>query len=94
MICGFPKSDGSACGDPLIAIGGSRANLRYSCRNHRFKGTGQNSLTVTRTELENQLMDALVSQFLQPEMVGLASKSSMNSFERKAARRMPNVNKP
>ncbi len=74
MVCGFPKPDGSICGGPIITIGGLGPNLRYGCRNHRFKGTCDNSLTITRVELENQFLGALVSRFLQPEMVDLAIK--------------------
>lgn len=72
MICGCLKPDGSICGASIVTIGGSGANLRYGCRNHRYKGTCKNSLTITRIELENQLMGALVSRFLQPEIVDLA----------------------
>jgi site-specific DNA recombinase len=62
MTCG-------CCKGPIVVVGGSHSNMRYGCRNHRFRGTCINSLTIKRTELEKQLIESLVTRFLQPEMI-------------------------
>jgi septal ring factor EnvC (AmiA/AmiB activator) len=54
---------------PILVVGGSHSKMRYGCRNHRFRGTCINSLTIKRTELEKQLIESLVTRFLQPEMI-------------------------
>jgi hypothetical protein len=49
-------------------------------RNHRRqgffklsqKGAGANPMTINRFELESQMIDALLSKFLQPQMIDLA----------------------
>lgn len=82
MICGYPE-----CGGPIISTGGSGTNLRYGCRNHRFKGTCDNSLTVLRSELENQLMAALISQFLQPELIDLAIEEFDKELKKENSRK-------
>jgi len=79
MTCG-------CCTGPMVVVGGNHSNMRYGCRNHRFRGTCINSLTITRVELEKQLIESLVTRFLQPEMIELAIAESDKQLQVDIAR--------
>jgi site-specific DNA recombinase len=55
------------CGGKFsIIIGGKSA--RYGCRNHRFRDTCINKVTILRTRLEHQLISAISKNLLDPRL--------------------------
>ena len=60
MHCGI-------CGGKFyIIIGGKRA--RYGCRNHRFRDRCTNRVTILRSRLEHQLIDAISRNLRDPRL--------------------------
>lgn len=62
MTCG-------ECGGKFsVIIGGKPDKVRYGCRNHRFRNTCTNKVTILRKRLEKQLIDAISKNLLNPRL--------------------------
>jgi hypothetical protein len=60
MTCGL-------CGGKFcVIIGGHPSKVRYGCRNHRFRNTCANNVTIRRNRLEPQLIAAISENLLDP----------------------------
>jgi site-specific DNA recombinase len=55
------------CGGKFSVIIGGKA-CRYGCRNHRFRNTCTNKVTILRNRLEQQLIDAISKNLLDPRL--------------------------
>jgi len=49
-----------------VIIGGEAAKIRYGCKNHRFRNTCANKVTILRSRLEQQLISAIAKNLLDP----------------------------
>jgi site-specific DNA recombinase len=62
MTCGL-------CGGKFaVIIGGKAAKVRYGCKNHRFRNTCTNKVTILRNRLEQQLIAAISVNLLDPRL--------------------------
>jgi len=62
MTCGL-------CGGKFcVIIGGHPSKVRYGCRNHRFRNTCTNKMTILRNRLEQQLIAAISENLLDPRL--------------------------
>jgi DNA invertase Pin-like site-specific DNA recombinase len=62
MTCGL-------CGGKFaVIIGGHPSKVRYGCKNHRFRNTCTNKVTILRNRLESQLISAISKNLLHPRL--------------------------
>ncbi len=62
MTCGL-------CGGRFnVIIGGHPSKVRYGCRNHRFRNTCTNKVTIRRNRLEPQLIAAISKNLLDARL--------------------------
>ena len=62
MNCGL-------CGGKFaVIIGGDPSKVRYGCKNHRFRDTCSNRLTIKWQPLEQQLIAAISKNLLDPQL--------------------------
>ena len=62
MNCGL-------CGGKVsVIIGGEASKVRYGCKNHRFRDTCSNRLTIKWQPLEQQLIAAISKNLLDPRL--------------------------
>jgi site-specific DNA recombinase len=62
MTCGL-------CGGKFaVIIGGQPSKVRYGCKNHRFRNTCTNKVTILRNRLEQQLIGAISKNLLDPRL--------------------------
>jgi DNA invertase Pin-like site-specific DNA recombinase len=62
MTCGI-------CGGKFsVIIGGHPSKVRYGCKNHRFRNTCANKITILRNRLEPQLISAISRNLLDPQL--------------------------
>ena len=62
MTCGL-------CGGKFnVIIGGHPSKVRYGCRNHRFRNTCTNKVTIRRNRLEPQLIAAISKNLLDARL--------------------------
>ena len=62
MNCGL-------CGGKFsVIIGGEASKVRYGCKNHRFRDTCSNRLTIKWQSLEEQLIAAISKNLLDPRL--------------------------
>jgi site-specific DNA recombinase len=62
MTCGI-------CGGKYsVIIGGQPSKVRYGCKNHRFRNTCTNKITILRNRLEPQLISAISRNLLDPRL--------------------------
>ena len=62
MYCG-------QCGGKFsVIIGGEASKVRYGCKNHRFRDTCSNKLTIKWKPLEQQLIGAISKNLLDPRL--------------------------
>jgi site-specific DNA recombinase len=54
----------SECGGNMNIVGGKGRTARYGCIGHRYRGTCNNKLTISRHMLEHQLLEALSHNLL------------------------------
>jgi site-specific DNA recombinase len=59
MIC-------ADCGSNFNIVGGKGPSARYGCSGHRYRGTCENTLTILRRSLEQQLLGLLKQNILNP----------------------------
>jgi site-specific DNA recombinase len=59
---------GSCGGKFGVIIGGDRSKVRYGCKNHRFRVTCSNRLTIKWQPLEQQLIAAISNNLLDPRL--------------------------
>jgi hypothetical protein len=52
----------------IVSGGGKRGYVKYGCPSHRYKGVCGNRLTIRRDRLEDQLLNALETRILRPDM--------------------------
>jgi hypothetical protein len=43
-------------------------NVRYGCKNHRFRATCANNVTILRSRLEHQLISAIATNLSDPRL--------------------------
>ncbi len=60
----------AACNSRMVIVsgGGKRGYIKYGCPSHRYKGVCSNRLTIRRDRLEDQLLNALETRILRPDM--------------------------
>ncbi len=62
MYCGL-------CGGQFaVILGGDPSKIRYGCKNHRFRDTCSNRLTIKWQPLEQQLIAAISKNLLDPQL--------------------------
>ncbi len=62
MTCGL-------CGGKFaVIVGGQPSKVRYGCKNHRFRNTCANNVTILQNRLEPQLISAISRNLLDPRL--------------------------
>ena len=59
---------GECGGKYSVIIGGHPSKVRYGCKNHRFRNTCANGVTILRNRLEPQLIAAISKNLLDPRL--------------------------
>jgi DNA invertase Pin-like site-specific DNA recombinase len=59
---------GSCDGKFAVIIGGKASKVRYGCKNHRFRDTCTNRVTIRWKQIEPQLISALAKNLLDPRL--------------------------
>lgn len=59
----------------IVSGAGKRGYVKYGCPSHRYRGVCANRLTIRRDRLESQLLNALETRILRPDMAGYLVKS-------------------
>ena len=63
-----PMTCGVCGGKYSVIIGGYPSKVRYGCKNHRFRNTCTNNITILRNRLEPQLISAISKNLLDPRL--------------------------
>jgi site-specific DNA recombinase len=61
-------SCGLCHGKFAVIIGGAASKVRYGCKNHRFRATCTNNMTILRSRLEHQLISAIAMNLSDPRL--------------------------
>ena len=64
LVCG-------ECGSRMVIISGrgKRGYVKYGCPSHRYRGVCANRLTMRQDRLEEQMLGAIETRILTPEMI-------------------------
>jgi site-specific DNA recombinase len=84
LVCG-------ECGSRMVIVSGrgTRGYVKYGCPSHRYRGVCDNKLTMRQDRLEEQLLGAIETRILTPEMI----QYMIQRFEQELQGRMAEIRK-
>jgi len=79
------------CGSNMVIVSGQgrRGYVKYGCPSHRYRGICSNKLTIRRDRLEGQLLAAIETRALTPEMMDY----TLSRFQQELQKRLANIQK-